>query len=176
MNIKELVIDYIDTPIGKIPIVPHALNFDDRLGAWKVRWAIGRMSYTVEPGLYAVGNPDAGSPVLVSANYKLSFDSLRKELHDISAWILVLDTNGINVWCAAGKGTFGTGELINKIQETDLKKIVNHRQLIVPQLGAPGVAAHLIDFNIIISFPFSPFEKLEACIYLPRGDFRIVND
>jgi hypothetical protein len=144
MNVKQVAIDYIDTPSGKIPIVPSSLNIRDKLGDWKVRWKIGRMNYTIEPGLYAIGNPDAGSPVLVSANYKLSFDSLRKELQELNAWILVLDTDGINVWCAAGKGTFGTDELINRIHETNLAKIVSHHQLILPQLGAPGIAAHLV--------------------------------
>ncbi|HDY86795.1 MAG TPA: acetyl-CoA synthase subunit gamma [bacterium] len=102
------------------------------------------MSYKITPGLYAVGSPDADSPVLVSANYKMSFDYLRKELVDIDAWILVLDTKGINVWCAAGKGTFGTEEIIRQIKNTNLKRVVNHHLLIVPQLGAPGVAAHLV--------------------------------
>ena len=77
----------------------------------KVRWGIGRMNYRVDPGLYSLGNPDALSPVLVSANYKMSFDRLRESLPGRNAWILVLDTDGVNVWCAAGKGTFGTEEL-----------------------------------------------------------------
>jgi CO dehydrogenase/acetyl-CoA synthase gamma subunit (corrinoid Fe-S protein) len=42
--------------------------------------------------LYAAGNPDADHPVLVSANFKLSFDLLRRELGGLDAWILVLDT------------------------------------------------------------------------------------
>ena len=67
------------------------------------------MSYTVDPGLYALGKPDDSSPVLVTANYKMSFDRLREALPERDAWILVLDTKGVNVWCAAGKGTFGTG-------------------------------------------------------------------
>jgi len=46
---------------------------------------------------------------------------------------LVLDTKGINVWCAAGKGTFGTEELIKRIASSGLKEIVSHRQLILPQ-------------------------------------------
>ena len=69
------------------------------------------MNYKVDPGLYALGAPDADSPVLVSANFKMSFDLLREALPGRNAWILVLDTDGINVWCAAGKGTFGTEEL-----------------------------------------------------------------
>ncbi len=118
------------------------LTFKDILGTWKARWGINRMTFNVEAGLYSLGKPDSKSPVLVSANYKMSFDSLRKELKGINAWILVLDTKGINVWCAAGKGTFGTQELVNRIAIVQLEKFVSHRTVIVPQLGAPGISAH----------------------------------
>ena len=119
-------------------------NWWDKLSAIAVRCAFRRMHYSVQPGLYAVNLPDPASPVFISANYKLSFDHLRRALNGIAAWILVLDTKGINVWCAAGKGTFGTEELINRIDIVHLKDKVIHRQIIVPQLGAPGVAAHKI--------------------------------
>ncbi len=102
------------------------------------------MTYTVDPGLYALGNPDRSSPVLVSANYKLTFDRLRQALPGKNFWVLVLDTKGVNVWCAAGKGTFGTEELVERIKLSGLEKVVDHRELILPQLGAPGVAAHLV--------------------------------
>jgi hypothetical protein len=94
----------------------------------------------VEPGLFRLGNPGSDSPVFASANYTLSFDALRSALNGTDAWILVLDTKGINVWCAAGKGTFGTDELVNRIRSTDLAEIVTHRKIIVPQLGAPGIS------------------------------------
>ena len=100
------------------------------------------MRCAIAPGLYAVGNSTSESPVFVSANFKMSFDHLRAALDGLDGWILVLDTNGINVWCAAGKGTFGTEEIVRRIAATRLPEIVNHRKLIVPQLGAPGVAAH----------------------------------
>ncbi|MCD1293771.1 carbon monoxide dehydrogenase [Methanocella sp. CWC-04] len=99
------------------------------------------MGHRVEPGLYSLGEPDNGSPVFVTANYTLSFDALRSSLSGISCYILVIDTRGINVWCAAGKGTFGTEELIRRIGVTGLAGVVSHRKLILPQLGAPGVAA-----------------------------------
>ncbi|MHB8075375.1 mercury methylation corrinoid protein HgcA [Desulfosporosinus fructosivorans] len=126
----------------KIIQTTDQLTFKDILGTWKARWGINRMTFTVEPGLYSLGKPDSTSPVLVSANYKMSFDSLRKELKGIDAWILVLDTKGINVWCAAGKGTFGTTELLNRIAIVQLEKFVSHRTIILPQLGAPGISAH----------------------------------
>lgn len=130
------------TPKGTVPVVSTKLHFKDTLGAWKVRWGIGRMKYKVSPGIYAIGRPDHTSPVLVSANYKLTFDVLRKELSDLDCWIMILDTKGINVWCAAGKGTFGTDEIINRISKTGLSEIVSHRKLVLPQLSAPGVSAH----------------------------------
>ncbi len=109
-----------------------------------MRWGIGRDKYMVTPGLYAIGSPDEKSEVLVSANYKLSFDVLRGSIGSLDVWILVIDTKGINVWCAAGKGTFGTDEIIRCVQMVDLQNLVDHRRLVVPQLGAPGVAAHLV--------------------------------
>jgi hypothetical protein len=63
----------------------------------------------VEPGLYASGNPTPESPILVSANYTLSFDALRWALGEIEGYILVLDTESIKVWCAAGEGTASAG-------------------------------------------------------------------
>ena len=130
-----------ETPVGKVPTIGTQLTVHDALGALKVRFAIGRNTYTVEPGLYALGEPTPESPVFVSANYKLSFDCLRCALGGTDGWILVLDTKGINVWCAAGKGTFGTKEIVNRVQQTKLDQVVTHRKLIVPQLGAPGVSA-----------------------------------
>jgi hypothetical protein len=132
----------VSTAIGPVPQVGTALQPADRRGAWKMRWGMGRMSYSVEPGLYAVGQPTAESPVLVSANYKMSFDCLRSHLAGLDAWILVIDTKGINVWCAAGKGTFGTEETVARVASCRLLEVVSHRTLVVPQLGAPGVAAH----------------------------------
>jgi len=150
---KNFVIGYVETDAGRIPQVSSHLSLDDKLGTIKVRWSIGRNNYKIDPGLYALGSPDQNSEMLVTANYKLSFDTLRKNLSGLNVWILVLDTKGINVWCAAGKGTFGTSELVNRIKLTSLDKIVNHKNIILPQLGAVGVAAHSVKcssgFNVI---------------------------
>jgi hypothetical protein len=131
----------VPTAVGEVPRVKTDLDARDHLGAVRVRWNVARTQYRVPPGLYAVGEPGNDSPVLVSANYKLSFDSLRSVLSGRSAWILVLDTKGINVWCAAGKGTFGTDELVARVASAELARVVSHRKLVVPQLGAPGVSA-----------------------------------
>jgi len=82
--------------------------------------------------------------VLVTANYKLTFDRLRSSLDTLDAWLLVADTLGINVWCAAGKGTFCADEIARVVLQTRLAEIVDHRRLVLPQLSAPGVAAHKV--------------------------------
>ena len=114
------------------------LTFANTLDHFLARWGWNRSGHRVEPGLYQLGEPTSDSPVFASANYTLSFDALRSALHGKNAWILVLDTKGINVWCAAGKGTFGTDELVRMIHLTDLPAIVSHRKIIVPQLWSPG--------------------------------------
>ena len=118
------------------------LKLSDYLGSIKARIGINRMNYKVEPGLYSLGKPDSNSPVMVTGNYKMSFDALRKELTGINTYILVLDTKGINVWCAASKGTFGTKEVVNRINKVNLSQVVAHKTLILPQLSATGVSAH----------------------------------
>ena len=117
----------IETPVGAAPKVTSTLTWQDRWGTIKARWGVDRMDYTVEPGLYALGNPDNESHVLVTANYKMSFDRLREALTGRDVWLLVLDTRGINVWCAAGKGTFGTAELVRRIRISGLDMVVTHK-------------------------------------------------
>ena len=145
------------------------LTFRDVLGAWKVRWGIDRMNYKVDPGLYAVGSPSAASPVLVSANYKLTFDSLRKELSRLDCWLLILDTKGVNVWCAAGKGTFGSDELVRRVEATRLPEVVSHRELILPQLSAAGVSAHEISKRTGFSVVYGPVRARDIETFLASG-------
>jgi len=165
----EWVMGEIHTPKGSVPVVSTNLHFKDILGAWKVRWGIGRMNYKISPGLYAVGKPDHTSPVLVSANYKLTFDVLRKELSGLDCWILILNTNGINVWCAAGKGTFGTDELVGRISKTGLSEIISHRKLVLPQLGAPGVSAHEVTKQTGFSVVYGPVRAKDIKAFLDAG-------
>jgi len=130
------------------------------------RWAINRMWHRVEPGLYSLGNPTPDSPVFVTANYTLSFDALRSSLKGVDSYILVLDTQGINVWCAAGKGTFGTDELVKRIEATHLHEVVNHRVVILPQLGAPGVAAHEVKKRAHFKVEYGPVRAEDLPEYL----------
>ena len=157
------------TPAGNVPVVKTGLDRHDRLGTLAVRLGVGRNNYMIAPGLYAVGRPDGDAPVLVTANYKLSFDHLRRNLAGEHVWVLVLDTRGINVWCAAGKGTFGTAELINRVLSTRLAQIVRHRRLILPQLGATGVAAHQVKKGCGFEAVWGPVAAKDLKAFLTAG-------
>jgi hypothetical protein len=155
--------------VGDVPRVRTSLSARDRFGSARARWGIRRMDYRVAPGLYAVGDPTAESVVLVSANYKMSFDRLRSTLAGRDAWILVLDTNGINVWCAAGEGTFGTDEILRRVQMAALGRVVSHRTLVVPQLGAPGVSAHAVRRGSGFRVVYGPVRARDLPAFLDAG-------
>ena len=154
---------------------------------WANRWdhflarcGINRSGRRVEPGLYSIGNPTADSLVFVTANYTLSFDALRSALDGNDSYIMVLDTKGINIWCAAGKaaekavkkeageGTFSTDELVHRIETTALHEVVRHRVLILPQLGAPGVAAHEVKKRSGFKVEYGPVRAADLPEYLNR--------
>jgi hypothetical protein len=163
------VCGWLDTQAGQIPQVATRLTKSDICGRWQMRWGLGRKRYSIAPGLYAIGTPTQDSPVLVTANYKMTFDIVRRDLHGYDAWLLVLDTKGVNVWCAAGKGTFGTEEIVRQVQGAKLEQVVSHRSLIVPQLGAPGVAAHEVARSSGFKVVYGPIRSNDLPDFLENG-------
>ncbi len=160
---------WMDTPVGKVARVSTDMGFKDKLGAFGVRWGIRRMTYAVPVGLYAIGEPDSESEVLVTANYKLTFVLLRRELRGRNLWLLVLETFGINVWCAAGKGTFGSSELVKRIQTVQLARLVTHKTIILPQLGGSGIAAHAVKKATGFRVRYGPVRSSDLPQYLDNG-------
>lgn len=158
--------DYSNLTIVRPAEISSKWLLEDKLGALRVRFSIGRNRYRVKPGLYKLGSPGKDSEVIVTANYKLSFDLVRKSLSGLDAWILVLETYGINVWCAAGKGTFGSNELIRQIKESQLDHYVSHRRLIVPQLGAPGVSVQKVKEASAFTVKFGPVRAEDIKEYI----------
>ncbi len=165
----EIMIQPTHTPPPTNSDIKHTtsdITIVNRFDHFLARLGVRRSEHRVDPGLYALGDPTEESPVFASANYTLSFDALRSSLRGIDGYILVLDTMGINVWCAAGKGTFGTDELVHRIESTGLSGIVSHRAVIVPQLGATGVAAHKVRSRSGFKVEFGPARACDLPEYL----------
>ena len=94
----------------------------------------------VRTGLYAVGHPDPDSPVLVTGNFDLTVRRLIQAIDGkVDAWVLVADSAGINVWCAAGGGHFTAEKVIAAVKSSHLNTVVRHHALVLPQLCANGV-------------------------------------
>ena len=159
------------TPVSYLPHTQtlqatSRLSWRDRLHHIQARLGFRREQHRIKPGLYALNTPSPESPIFVTSNYTLSFDALRSALKDQPGYLLVLDTFGINVWCAAGKGTFSTAELVNKIEQTSLKAYTAQRTLILPQLGAPAVAAHEVRRQSRFKVEFGPVRAEDLSTYL----------
>lgn len=164
------VAGFVASPVGPVPRLATRLGWRDRLGTLRARLGLRRNAYQVAPGLYCVGRADHHAPVLVSANYKLSLDCLRENLDGVAAWILLLDTRGINVWCAAAHQTFGTAELVNRLKLCGLAQVVAHRRLIVPQLGAAGVSARRVSRESGFAVVWGPLRATDLPRFLAQGE------
>jgi hypothetical protein len=168
-EIPHWVSGVVETPAGAVSRASSDWTRAEVLGLIRSRLGAYRMQYTVSPGLYAVGAPTKESDVFVTANYKLSFDIVRRALTGMHAWVLVLDTKSINVWCAAGKGTFGTDELVKRISLACLSEVVSHRRIILPQLGAVGVSAARVRKETGFRVSFGPVEARDIPAYVAAG-------
>ncbi len=92
-------------------------------------------------GLRRIGNPGPDSPVFVTCNFHLTVKRLKKLLHSLDLWLLVADSKGVNVWCAAGAEEFNTHSVVSAVKTSGIGDMVHHRTLILPPLGAPGIRA-----------------------------------
>ncbi|HUI92179.1 MAG TPA: mercury methylation corrinoid protein HgcA [Chitinivibrionales bacterium] len=128
-----------------------------------------RMKYSIKPGLYRIGNPSQESNVLVTANYRLTCNHVRKAMENRNVHVLVLNTRGINVWCAAGKGTFCTAEIVRQLTASDLGSKVSHRTLILPQLSASGVNASKLHKASGFTIKFGPIRASDIPAYLDNN-------
>jgi 2-polyprenyl-3-methyl-5-hydroxy-6-metoxy-1,4-benzoquinol methylase len=121
----------------------------------------------VRPGLYALGQPDRGSPVLVTGNFDLTVRRLVKAIDgSVDAWILVADSAGINVWCAAGGGYFTAEKVIAAVRSSRLAEVVDHHALILPQLCANGVDGWRIRREIGWGVHWGPAKAVDIPAYL----------
>jgi len=163
------IVGSLTTSAGTVPKVSADWTRTEYWEHIKCRTSSFRNNYRVNPGLYAIGNPDANSDIVATANYKYSFDIVRRELKGLNLWILILDTKGINVWCAAGKGTFGTEELVRRINAVSLTQVVNHNRVIVPQLGAPGVSGYRVSKATGFRVYFGPVYAKDIRDFIKAG-------
>jgi NAD-dependent dihydropyrimidine dehydrogenase PreA subunit len=95
-------------------------------------------------GVFKIGNPDTTSPVLLTGNYRLTVHRVRRALRGTDCYLLVANSRGINVWCAATGGLLTNHDVISVLKTSGVHERVNHRRVILPQLAAAGVMSGTI--------------------------------
>ena len=120
-------------------------------------------------GLFTVGTPTRHSPVLVTGNFTLTVRRLRAVLHGRDLWLLVADSQGINIWCAASGGHFTHHSIIAAVRATGLADKVGHREIILPQLCATGVERRRITQTTGFSTRWGPARLEDIPAFLDRG-------
>jgi NAD-dependent dihydropyrimidine dehydrogenase PreA subunit len=120
-------------------------------------------------GLHRIGNPGRSSPVLLTGNFTLTVRRLRDVLDGLDAWLLVANSNGINVWCAAGGGHLTHHDVISVLRTSGIADRVDHRELMLPQLAATGVERRPIEKTTGWSTQWGPARLEDLPAVLRRG-------
>ncbi len=120
-------------------------------------------------GLVRIGKPGRESPVLVTCNFTLTVRRLRDVLRGRDAWLLVANSKGINVWCAAGGGYLTQHDIISVIRTSGIEDQVDHRNLILPQLSATGVERLRIEEATGFKTRWGPARLEDLPAFLDRG-------
>ena len=98
----------------------------------------------VVPGLRIICAPARESPVVVTGNFHLTVRRVESALERQNCYLLVVQSEGINVWCASAGGEMNTHAIITALKTSDIGSLVDHRELILPQLSAPGIDTKLL--------------------------------
>ena len=90
---------------------------------------------SVRSGLYRIGSPTPDSPLLLTSNFYMTFKQVVKALQGRHCWLLVEDTEGWNVWCAADAHIFSAEKAAALMRAYDVDGLLNHQTIVVPRLG-----------------------------------------
>ncbi len=126
--------------------------------------------WPTEPGVREVGQPDELSPVVVTSNYDLTVRRVTRALAGQNVWLVVAPASGINVWCAASGGHFGTHQVVTALKTSGIAERVRHRRAILPQLAATGGIAREVSHRAGWRVRFGPVYAQDLRGYLETGE------
>jgi NAD-dependent dihydropyrimidine dehydrogenase PreA subunit len=138
--------------------------------------ALGMLPHRAATGLIRIGTPDRRSPVLVTGNFTLTVRRLRDALRGYDVWLLVANSKGIDVWCAAGGGYLTHHDIISVIRTSCIADKVDHREIVLPQLCATGVERRRITEATGFATCWGPARLEDLPAFLDRGAQAIKRD
>jgi NAD-dependent dihydropyrimidine dehydrogenase PreA subunit len=102
------------------------------------------LPFPCKTGLVRIGNPGRNAPVLLTCNFRLTVERVRRALEGIDSYLLVANSRGVNVWCAATGGLLTHHDVVSVLKTSGIQDVVDHRQVILPQLAATGIEGNII--------------------------------
>jgi acetyl-CoA decarbonylase/synthase, CODH/ACS complex subunit gamma len=88
----------------------------------------------VEPKVYAVGNVNEKSPVLITTNFSLTYYTVLSEVESskVPSYVVSVDTEGMSVLTAWAAEKFTPDKIVESLAKNNIKEKVSHNQLVIP--------------------------------------------
>ena len=139
------------------------------LGLEVVQTLLRMLPFPCGTGLIQIGRPDRDAPVLLTGNFRLTVERVKRALAGLDAWLLVANSRGVNVWCAATGGLLTSHDVISVLKTSGVEDLVDHRQVILPQLAATGVEGPVVRQQTGWRVVWGPVEASAIPAFLAAG-------
>jgi acetyl-CoA decarbonylase/synthase complex subunit gamma len=120
---------------------------------WLPLWTLRQNIYTdpqkplqMDPGLYAIGEPNDRSPLLVTSNFSLTYFivSTEAEASGTACHLAVVDAEGLSVLTAWSAGKFSGDRVAKALRQMKAAERVRHHTVIIPGY-VPVISGELED-------------------------------
>ncbi len=93
-----------------------------------------RQPMQAEEKIYAFGNPDANSPIMITTNFSLTYFIISGEIENskIPSWLMVMNVEGQSVLTAWAAGKFIPELIAQYIKKSGIEEKTENRELIIP--------------------------------------------
>jgi ferredoxin len=99
----------------------------------------------------------------------LTVERVKRALDGLQAFLLVANSRGVNVWCAATGGLLTHHDVVSVIKTSGIQELVNHRCVIIPQLAATGIEARRVEESTGWHVVWGPVEATDISEFLSSG-------
>jgi NAD-dependent dihydropyrimidine dehydrogenase PreA subunit len=127
------------------------------------------LPWPCETGLVTIGKPGRDAPVFLTGNFRLTVERVRRALAGLDAYLLVANSRGVNVWCAATGGLLTDHDVVSVLKTSGIADLVDHRQVILPQLAATGIERKAVQRRTGWRVVWGPVRADAIPAFLRRG-------
>lgn len=127
------------------------------------------LPFPCRTGLIRIGEPGPSSPVILTGNFRLTVERVRRALRGVDAHLLVANSRGVNVWCAATGGLLTEHDVVSVLKTSGIERAVNHRTVVLPQLAATGIEARIVHRRTGWRVAWGPVRADDLPAFLDRG-------